>query len=257
MHDNSQQIKIPKVIHYCWLGGNQLPKDAIKCIDNWKKKLPGYEIKVWNEENYDITVNDYMREAYKRKKYAFVTDYMRLDILYQYGGIYMDTDVILKKDFKQLLNEKAFVGFEYPGRIGSCVIGAQPHNPIIKELIDSYLMRKFVGQDGKEDTTPNPEVFTTICTNHGLQTNDIVQKLDHITVLPMDAFCPYNPFRMGRNYRTKNTIAIHLFSASWKSRNERIRKNVNWYSRRIFGGTVGSIIAKVILRILRLLKRKK
>ena len=127
---------IPKKIHYCWIGGNPLPELAIKCIESWKKYCPDYEIIEWNEKNYDFRKNQFMREAYDEKKWGFVPDYARLDIIYEHGGIYLDTDVEIIKPLDSLLKEQGFAGMEQPGIVALGLgFGAEPKLPLIKELM--------------------------------------------------------------------------------------------------------------------------
>ena len=129
---------IPKVIHYCWFGKNPLPDDAKKCIESWKKYCPDYEIIEWNESNYDITKNKYMESAYKEKKWAFVSDYARVDVIYQYGGIYLDTDVEVKKSFNDLLDNDSIWGFEEKNFIATSTIGACKKNKLNTKYNVSY-----------------------------------------------------------------------------------------------------------------------
>ena len=150
--------KIPKIIHYCWFGGNPFPELAQKCIASWKKFCPDYEIKEWNESNYDVTKNQYMREAFENKQWAFVSDYARLDIIYENGGIYLDTDVELLKPLDDLLILTGFMGFEENKKLCATGLGfgAVPKLPIIKEMRDDYDNIIFIKEDGSFDQTPCP-----------------------------------------------------------------------------------------------------
>ena len=154
MMDNLK-IKIPKTIHYCWFGRNPLPSLAIKCIASWKKYLPDYEIKEWNEDNFDVNVVPYTREAYAAKKYAFVSDYARFKILYEEGGLYFDTDVEVIKPFDDIIARGAFMGCERDAgdRGGACVnpglgLGANPNFGLYKEILDLYATLHFSYPEG-------------------------------------------------------------------------------------------------------------
>ena len=118
-------MSIPKIIHYCWVGNSEKPKSVLKCIESWKKFCPGYEIKEWNESNYDFSKNEYMRQAYEAKKWGFVPDYARLDIIYNYGGIYLDTDVEIIKPFPKIVDGNGFMGFERRHFLGTAVLAAE------------------------------------------------------------------------------------------------------------------------------------
>lgn len=161
---------IPKIIHYCWFGGNVKPRCVVKCIDTWKRLLPEYEIKEWNESNFDLkNANQYVHEAYENKMWAFVTDYARLKVLYEYGGVYFDTDVEVFKNFDELLSNKCFLGFESNDYICTATIGCEAHNAFIRRFMESYEMRKFINLDGTFDTeTTNVVAITKLLIENGL-----------------------------------------------------------------------------------------
>ena len=162
--------RIPKIIHYCWVGNKPKPQEVLNYIESWKKILPDYEIKEWNEENFDFrNACSYAKEACEEKKWAFVTDYMRLSILYQYGGIYLDTDVELLKRFDELLNQPAFMCYECSFAVCTAVIGAEKHSKIIGDLLQSYNKRKFRQNDGRLDIMPNSRyIFDYLTNNYGM-----------------------------------------------------------------------------------------
>lgn len=206
---------IPKTIHYCWFGNKPLPKSAIKCINSWKKYFPEYEIKQWNEKNFDININDYVTEAYKSKKFAFVTDVARLYILYKYGGIYFDVDVKVIKAFDDILCNKAFFAIEKEGKINTGLgFGSEKNSKFVKELLNDYTKKHFILEDGKMDLTPCPEINSKIFKNYGFQLNNTIEKIDDIAVYPKDYF---NPMEVGTGKinKTENTRSIHLYSKSW------------------------------------------
>lgn len=210
---------IPKVIHYAWFGEKPLPPAAVKCISSWKRYCPDYEIRRWDEANYDYKAHPYTREAYEHKKYAFVTDYLRLEVLFRYGGIFFDTDVEVIRNFDALLELPGFTGFEHgeyknpPVNVGVGV-GVQAGNPIIKAMIDDYKQRSFVEENGKPNLTPCPVYQTDILKRFGLTPEDHEQDLGHMVIFPTDYFCPMN-YYTGKLSVTDNTYSIHHYSATW------------------------------------------
>ena len=229
---------IPKKIHYCWFGGNPLPDDVRKYIATWKEYCPDYEIIEWNEQNFDISCNDYVREAYEAKKWAFVADYARLKVLYDFGGIYMDTDVELVKSFDSLLNCQAFMCFENDRSVSIGTLGAEKNSSLVLEFLSAYQNRHFLKKNGSYDTTTNLKIVTNILTqNHGLKTNGNMQILGDVYIYPMDYFIAKS-YRLGWIQRTNNTYAIHHYSASWvndeeKLQQELLRKYASDYMKRV------------------------
>ncbi len=210
-------IDVPKVIHYCWFGRGPLPKLAQRCIASWKKYLPDYEIKEWNEDNFDVGMNDYMKEAYASKKYAFVSDYARLWILHKHGGVYFDVDVEVIKPLDDILAEGSFLGCErdVDSRVNPGLgAGAAPGLAIYKEMIDSYEGVSFVKSDGKLDTTTIVDRTTEILKKHGLMNDAGIQSVAQITVYPTEFFAPKS-FDTGKMQITSNTRSIHWYDASW------------------------------------------
>lgn len=217
---------IPKTIHYCWFGGNPLPESAKKCIASWKEFFPEYEIKEWNEDNFDFKNCKYCKEAYQKKKWAFVSDYARFWILYNYGGIYFDTDVEIIKDMSDIINYGPFMGCEV---IGKCApglgLGVNPGNKLYKEIIDFYDKIHFIKSDGtiNEDTVVT--YVTDILKKYGFKQINEIQKIEDIYIYPPDFFCPLN-YETGNLKITKNTRSIHHYSASWHSRLDKIIKKI-------------------------------
>ncbi|TNU75055.1 glycosyltransferase family 32 protein, partial [Lactococcus cremoris] len=139
---------IPKVIHYCWFGGQPLPESALKCIESWRRFCPDYEIKQWSEKNYDVNKIQYIKEAYQEKKFAFVTDVARLDIIWNEGGIYLDTDVELIKSLDELLYNSLYLGMERAGRVNTGLgFGAEVNHPIVRANLELYTNIPFSGND--------------------------------------------------------------------------------------------------------------
>lgn len=214
---------IPKKIHYCWFGGGEPTESVLKCIESWKKFCPEYEIIQWNETNYDVNQNEYIKQAYSSKKWAFVSDYARLDILYCHGGVYLDTDVELIKNLDPLLENKAFVGKEAIDSISTGLgAGAEKGLPIVKELKDIYdKMNFFV--NGKPNEVTCVEITTKYLQGYGYQNNDEFQIVKDLSIYPIEYFCPLKPGSLKLNI-TKNTYSIHWFEGSWKNSNVFLRK---------------------------------
>ena len=208
---------IPKAIHYCWFGGNPLPPLALKCIDSWKKFCPNYEIKEWNENNFDININTYVKEAYKAKKWAFVSDYARLWALVNFGGIYMDTDCELIKPIDRFLHLEAVSGFESDQGIPTAIMGCKKGHPLFVELLERYTNRRFIKEDGSLDLTTNVSDITAACLAHGLVLNGYKQTICGFTIFPREFFCPMDWQTHKMAAHTENTHAIHHFDASWKN----------------------------------------
>ena len=211
--------EIPKIIHYCWVGGKEKPASVQYCIESWKKFCPDYVIKEWNESNYDFSKNEYMRQAYEAKKWGFVPDYARLDIVYEHGGIYLDTDVELLKSYDSFLDKDAFMGFENTGNGEFFVncgqgFGAAPHNEIIKRARDLYENISFINEDGSYNMLPSPYYTTQTLRQLGLVQENRDQLLPGVSVYASDVFCP-KTFRSGEVNLTERTVSIHHFTASW------------------------------------------
>ena len=211
---------IPKVIHYCWFGGNPLPELAQKCIESWKKFCPDYEIKQWDETNFDVNCCDYVREAYEAKKWAFVSDYARLKVLYEYGGIYMDTDVEVIKSLDSILQFEAVSGFESARRVPTGLIASEQKHMMICEFLKDYENIHFIREDGSFDLTTNVSRITQCLFEYGLRQNDTFQTLNGFTLLPTDYLCPKNCITKKMSI-TDNTLTIHHFDGSWLTGEEK------------------------------------
>ncbi len=221
---------IPKKIHYCWFGRNPKPKLAEKCIKSWKKHCPDYEIIEWNEDNFDIqSAPLYVRQAYEAKKWAFVSDWVRLKIVYDNGGIYLDTDVEVIKKLDSLLDHVAYFGFEGGKFVATGLgFGSERGSDILAELIDSYKEIPFILSNGKYDETTCPTRNTEVFLRHGMKQDGTLQILENNVVLyPSDYFCPKDP-RTGLCEITENTYTIHHFDASWYSKEAQNAKKKYW-----------------------------
>lgn len=219
---------IEKKIHYCWFGNNPLGEKEKRCIASWKKYCPDYEIIEWNEKNYDVTKNKYMHQSYECKKWGFVGDYARLDIIYNHGGFYFDTDVEIIKPLDDLLELKAFVGME---KDTDCInlgqgFGAVKGHEAIKALRDDYDNISFF-KDGKIDLTPSPRINTNCFRKLGFEPSKEITCVSDVTVFPSEYFSP-KAFENGVTQITENTYSIHRYAMSWLDEGERLLKEKEW-----------------------------
>lgn len=211
----SDKPLIPKKIHYMWLGRNPLPDNLKRCIDSWKKYCPDYEIIEWNEENYDVNKNPYMREAYESGNFGFVPDYARLDILYTHGGIYMDTDEELFKSLDDMLYQEAFCGVEKWQDIsfGACA-GSVPGHPMVKKFLDERERLRFYNSDGSLNRNTCGFYDTPTALKEGYAINGKCQSIGGLNIYGYDYFVPYD-YMTGVFNKTSNTYATHWYSGGW------------------------------------------
>ena len=210
-------MSIPKIIHYCWFGGAKLPPQAVKCIESWKKYCPDFEIVCHSEKNFDISINRYAAEAYEAKKWAFVSDYVRLKVLYDEGGIYFDTDVELIKPIEHLLTANGFMGYENTGEISSGLgFACEKGSELIRELLSDYDDISFINPDGTYDMTPCPVRNTSRIEKLGMNIKNQDQIFMGIRFLAPEYLCPID-YYTGKKKITENTCSIHHYSASWTS----------------------------------------
>ena len=215
MQKLDQRENIPRIIHYCWFGGGEIPDYLKKCIDSWYRVCPDYEIIRWDENNYDVNKYLYTRQAYEKGKYGFVSDVARLDILYRNGGVYLDTDVELIKHLDSFLFNKGFVGVERWGNINSGGgIGAVPQHPMIREMLDYRLEFPFVYEDGTLNLETNGLYETIPFVRHGMRIDNTLQIVNDMTVYPASVFHPYDYMSCEERIEA-DTVSIHRFYGGW------------------------------------------
>ena len=239
---------IPKVIHYCWFGGNPLPELAVKCIESWRKLLPDYEIKEWNESNFDVHCCRYVEEAYNTKKWAFVADYARFLALYKEGGLYFDTDIEVLKPFDDLLSYNVVFGFGMHGTSLSLpVFLAAPGQKCFADILDYYAQKTFINHDGSLNTTTIEITAANVLTkSYGLQLNGERQLLEgDIAILPSECFGSTD-WRTGVVSKNPNLYIIHYADGSWLPDDVRQYILTARPYRRIFGYKIGSQIGAFV-----------
>lgn len=197
--------KIPKTIHYCWFGNGEKSEKIKKCIESWRK-YSDYEIVEWNEKNFNVYEHEYTKKAYEEKKWAFVSDYVRLKVLYDYGGIYLDTDVELRKPLDEFLSNDMFLGFMYDCNLATSTIGCKKKCKTINELLQLYETLEL-------EEVPNNDLFTKFFIKKGLKLNNKTQVVDEVKIYPKEFF-NYNFFGI-------NNYAVHHFEDSWKEKNKK------------------------------------
>ena len=225
-----------KIIHYCWFGGKEKPDLAKKCINSWQKYFPDYVLKEWNEDNFDINCNTYVKQAYNAKKYAFVADYVRFWALEREGGIYFDTDVEVIRSFDALLNDEAFSAFETNEFVapGLVLFTKEPGHEIITKARYWYENNCFLDKNGQPIKHTVCTVFSELLKEYGFKPNGKKQTCNGMVLYPIDYFNPYDD-ATGRLNKTENTYAIHWYSKSWLSKSQRLRSKITRIFHRLFG----------------------
>ena len=240
--------QIPKTIHYCWFGRGEKPAIVKKCINSWKNTLEDYEIIEWNEDNFDINSNEYVKEAYENKKYAFVSDYVRVHALYHMGGIYLDTDVEVYKSLDEFLEEDSFWGFEEKNYIATSTIGAKQGNGLIKQFLDYYEDKSYNEMAKNIEEFTNVKIVTNIFKKIGFEMNGKIQTIDNIgTIYPQEYFSPYDYINY-YNKKTDKTYTIHHFYKSWVSPKDKMKSNIKKALAKTIGGKNIAIIRGIVQR---------
>lgn len=240
---------IPKILHYVWFGGNPLGALEEDCVASWRETMPDWRIIRWDESNFDIAAAPlYVRQAYEAKKFAFVSDYVRLWVLEQYGGVYVDTDVKVLKSYEPLLNDTAFIGFEESKAHlpGTCVMGCEPHCQWVKDMLSVYDGVEFILPDGRLDLTTNVQRLGKVLISKGFVPDGKAQYLlDYgLRIYSHDYFSPITSTHVMR--KTKNTYSIHYFASSWRDGKQRFWWRRWWITREI---------ANALIQVKRFIKR--
>lgn len=235
-----------------------MPELAKECLESWKRHLPEYKLVLWNEDNFDINTNEYVRGAYESKKYAFVTDYVRLYALYHHGGIYMDTDVEVIKPLDKFLKHRAFTGTEGKRSCVTGIMGAEKNHPWIKSLLDDYKDRKFILNNGKLNTLTNTLLITkNTMTNYNWKTKDSLQILkDGLYIYPSSYFCGKNLYSKSIDI-TEDTYTLHHFSGSWLSDKDRKRVERRRKTKQLTQKIIGEKGLGAVLGVVHYIRRKK
>ena len=222
---------IPKIIHYCWFGGNPKPKLAEKCIASWKKYCPDWQIIEWNESNFDVNQNGYSKMCIEQRKYAFLSDYVRLKVVAEHGGVYFDTDVELLRRIDDLLTNEAFFGFEAPDYVASGLgFGSVAHGTAIEAMLREY---DFL-LDGTQGIRGCPELNTSALEKLGLVKDGSLQTVAGALILPIEYLNPLES-ATGRLRKTHNTYSVHWYHASWMTWRQKLRSAITRPIHRIFG----------------------
>jgi len=237
---------IPKTVHYCWFGNGKKPELVEKCIASWHRHLPDYTFIEWNEKNFDPDINIFVRQAYDNRNYAFVSDYARAYALYNCGGIYLDTDVEILKNFDPLLTHEIFLGFEEGAFIGTCVMGAQKGRKLFEAYMRHYDNTQYKQPDGSFYRNTNVVLMTDMLTSLGLQKNNEFQLLPGgIAVYPLTYFSAYD-YINSIAYITGETYSIHHFAQLWLPKTARLKTS----AKRLLAGIIGGGRLKKLRKML-------
>jgi len=226
---------IPKIIHYCWFGGNPLPPLAVKCIASWKKYLPEYEVVEWNESNFPLDEFIFAKQALENRKFAFISDVCRLYALKKTGGVYMDTDVEVLKPLDDFLHLAAFSGFENDDFVPTGIMASEKDGEWVTELLEYYDNKPFVNADGTLETTSNTVIITNMMLKKGFVMNNSFQEIkDYVAFYPNDYFCPKS-YKTGNIDLTENSYCIHHFAKSWIPMKKKWRNVLKMKAMNFFG----------------------
>ena len=230
---------IPKKIHYVWVGGNEKNNTIKQCMKTWGKHLEGYEVIEWNENNFDIDSHPFVKAAYKAKKWAYVSDYIRAYVIYKYGGIYLDTDLLVLDNFDRFLNNRAFVGFENPQYPFTAVFGAEPGHPLVKDMIEYYDRLDEYKFDFEKNNTIS--VSDLLIKKYHCKVGNKFQILDEdIAVYPDTVLC--NP--------SENSISIHVFTGTWLEGKKALARKINVFLKiHVTNKKRAKLFRKYIMRV--------
>jgi mannosyltransferase OCH1-like enzyme len=242
---------IPQTIHYCWFGKKPLPKEVLRCIASWKKYFPDCEIKEWNEDKFDINIIPFTQEAYSVKKYAYVSDFARLWILYNYGGIYFDTDVEVIRDMTSIINRGPFMGIEKNTSIANLAVNpgigfsASKGNWILQDVMKYYENEHYITETGIKQI-PIVPITTAVLIRYGFNCKNEMQQVGDFIIYPYDYFCPIE-YPLGKLEITLNTVSIHHYTESWMSLTDKIKMRFFAF----LGTKHGLVLKKGLKKIIR------
>lgn len=246
---------IPKIIHYCWFGNGEMPDLYKKCIASWEKVLPEYEIMRWDEQSFDINSNEYVKEAYRNGKFAFVTDYVRLYALFNYGGVYMDTDVEAIRPLDRFLKDQAFSGFEKKDSVPTGIMAAEKGNSVIFDLLSDYDNMSFYNEDGSLNLTTNVKTITDYFIQKGIQLNGKEQVIDGFHMYPQRYFCT-NSIALVFGLSPRTVYVVHHNGGGWGKDGKKIQ-GFKFRLKRFIIGEIRNIIGTDnVARLSRRLKRR-
>jgi mannosyltransferase OCH1-like enzyme len=222
-------MKIPKIIHYCWFGPKPMPELELKCIESWQLFLPRYKLMFWNEETFNINQHEFAKQAYENKYYAFVSDLVRTQVLFEYGGIYLDTDLEVFSGFEKLImNDEVILGFENKSFIGTAMMASIPNHKIFLDFANYYRDLSFISKKGDVQITANPSILAEILKQYDIVFNGKEQFASGIHIYSRDYFYP-KKIKNGQFRITDNTVSIHHFEGSWLSERQKKRgQNIFW-----------------------------
>lgn len=225
---------IPKIIHYCWFGGKPLPNDVKKCIKSWKTMCPDYDIKRWDETNFDVNASAFTKAAYDAKSWAFVSDYARLKVVYDFGGVYLDTDVELLKNLDFLLENECYIGIQQGGCLCNTGLGfgAEKSSPVVHKMLEQYEAIRF--SEEEKDNIACPNLNDKAIREFGKADLKRISHLSHVTVYPS---CYFDPYGL-TNLLNDDTVSIHHYSASWTGGIQRFKRKI---ARIVGTGTIVNI----------------
>lgn len=238
---------MPQIIHYCWFGGNPKSAKIEQCIASWRQYFPDWEFIEWNETNFDVSCNLYVRQAYATKKWAFVSDYCRFWALEKYGGLYFDTDVEVIRSFDDLLDNEGFAGFETETQVapGLVLYTREPNHPVIRKTREWYDQARFLDDNGERIRINVCGIFSNILSEYAFVPNGQLQTCGGITLYPKDYFCPFDD-ATGLLHKTENTYSIHWYDKSWMSKGRILRNRCTRILHRVFGSDIRQRIERMI-----------
>lgn len=240
--------KIPHIIHYCWFGGNPLPKEMKKYINGWRQLCPDFVIKEWNETNFDVNCSEYVKEAYKAKKWAFVSDYARFKILYEEGGVYFDTDVELLKPIVDIISMGPYMGLQNKMEVAPGLgMAAYPGMTFCRDMIEMYDSIHFINNDSSRNIKTIVDYTTEYFVQKGLIHTDTIQNIEGVNIYPKEYF---NPCDMETNKIccTEKTVSIHHYAGTWVDSYSLLRGKIYFFIRRMLGENIACIARKIFGR---------